>query len=85
MVLAVTSNAEINALAAQMARSAFMVPETCLAREGRAMTASDLLTRLSAEGPVLPLVAYRNGEAEPVHAGLDLAEGDEVLHLVRRV
>ncbi len=129
MLLALTSNAEINALAAQMARSTFHVPDIYVAREGptreedqtplehlgaaalfgkpailaewdhwlshggaeerrhrveRATDVSELTATLSTEQAVLPLVAYKSGEAEPVHAGLDLAEGDEVVYLVRR-
>lgn len=128
MLLAMTSNAEINALAAQIARSTFMVPEIYVAREEQAregdrtslkhlrasalfaspavladwdhhlvhgavrkerygveqdMTAQELVTELGRTGTALPLVAFRDGEADPVHSDLELRPGDEVLYLTR--
>jgi Kef-type K+ transport system membrane component KefB len=128
MLLAMTSNAEVNALAAQIARSTFMVPEIYVAREGsaregdrtslkhlrasalfaspavladwdhhivhgavrrerhhveRAMSADELVDELRRTGTVLPLVVFRDGEADPVHSDLKLHPGDEVLYLTR--
>ncbi len=128
MLLAMTSNTEINALAAQMARSTFMVPEVYVAREGsaregdrvslkhlgasalfgtpavladwdhhlvhgavrqeryrveREMSAEALVTELRKTGTGLPLVVFRDGEADPVHSDLELRPGDEVLYLTR--
>jgi voltage-gated potassium channel Kch len=128
MLLAMTSNAEINALAAQIARSTFMVPEIYVAREGsaregdrtslkhlrasalfaspavladwdhhivhgavrrerhhveRAMSADELVDELRRTGTVLPLVVFRDGEADPVHSDLKLHPGDEVLYVTR--
>lgn len=128
MLLAMTSNTEINALAAQMARSTFMVPEIYVAREESAregdrvslkhlgasalfgtpavladwdhhlvhgavrqeryrverdMSAEALVTELRKTGTALPLVVFRDGEADPVHSDLELRPGDEVLYLTR--
>jgi Kef-type K+ transport system membrane component KefB/Trk K+ transport system NAD-binding subunit len=128
MLLAMTSNAEINALAAQMARSTFLVPEAYVAREeamregdqtslthlgasalfgtpavlaewdhhltrnevreerlavDRPMGAAELVSVLNEQGVALPIVVYRNGDADPVHADSSLLPGDEVVYLVR--